>query len=70
MHKGTIEMHGTPREVFSEAEKLTLIGLDLPETVKFQRQLVDKGLSFNEIPLTIDEAVSQIKALTVEVDQV
>jgi energy-coupling factor transport system ATP-binding protein len=62
MHKGTIEMHGTPREVFSEVEKLTSLGLDLPETVKLQRQLMDKGLFFDEIPLTIDEAVNQIKA--------
>jgi energy-coupling factor transport system ATP-binding protein len=68
MHKGTIEMQGTPREVFSEVEKLTSLGLDLPEVVKLQRQLVKKGLSFQEIPLTIEEAVSQLKAIIGEVD--
>jgi energy-coupling factor transport system ATP-binding protein len=67
MHKGTVEMHGTPREVFSKAEKLLSLGLDLPETVKLQQLLVDKGLSFNEIPLTLDESVNQIKALMGEV---
>jgi energy-coupling factor transport system ATP-binding protein len=67
MHKGTVEMHGTPREVFSNAEKLLSLGLDLPETVKLQQLLVDKGLSFNEIPLTLDESVNQIKALMGEV---
>jgi energy-coupling factor transport system ATP-binding protein len=70
MHKGTIEMQGTPREVFSEAERLRALGLDLPETVKFQRQLVEKGLSFQEVPLTIDETVNQIKALMKERDPV
>jgi energy-coupling factor transport system ATP-binding protein len=70
MHKGTIEMHGTPREVFSEAEKLISLGLDLPESVKIQRRLVDRGLSFNEIPLTIDEAVNQIKDLMGKVNRV
>jgi energy-coupling factor transport system ATP-binding protein len=70
MHKGTIEMQGTPREVFSEAERLRALGLDLPETVKFQRQLVEKGLSFQEVSLTIDETVNQIKALMKERDLV
>jgi energy-coupling factor transport system ATP-binding protein len=70
MHKGTIEMQGTPREVFSEAERLRALGLDLPETVKFQRQLVEKGLSFQEVSLTIDETVNQIKALMKERDHV
>ncbi|MCV9884169.1 energy-coupling factor ABC transporter ATP-binding protein [Metabacillus halosaccharovorans] len=68
MHKGTIAMRGTPREIFSQGEKLTSYGLDLPETVKFQQKLKDKGLAFEEIPLTLDEAVMQIKALMKEED--
>ncbi|WP_299092076.1 energy-coupling factor ABC transporter ATP-binding protein [uncultured Metabacillus sp.] len=68
MNKGTIEMHGTPREIFSQADKLSSLGLDLPETVKLQQLLVKKGLSFEEIPLTIDEAVDQLKALVGEVE--
>lgn len=61
MHKGTIEMKGSPREIFKEADKLASLGLDLPETVKFQRQLAKNGLTFHDVPLTIDEAVQQIK---------
>ncbi|KKI90712.1 cobalt transporter ATP-binding subunit [Bacillus sp. SA1-12] len=68
MNKGTIEMHGTPREIFSQADKLSSLGLDMPETVKLQRLLVEKGLSFDNIPLTIDEAVDQLKALMGEVE--
>lgn len=42
MHKGTIEMRGTPREIFSQGEKLSALGLDLPETVKLQQKLAAK----------------------------
>lgn len=70
MHKGTIAMRGTPKEIFSQGKKLSSLGLDLPETVKFQNKLIDKGIPFNEIPLTLDEAVSQIKALMKEVDHI
>ncbi|QGQ44022.1 energy-coupling factor ABC transporter ATP-binding protein [Metabacillus sediminilitoris] len=67
MHKGTVAMQGSPREVFNEADKLASLGLDLPETVKLQQLLADKGLSSNEISLTLDETVKQIKALIGEV---
>ncbi|PMC34136.1 energy-coupling factor ABC transporter ATP-binding protein [Bacillus sp. UMB0899] len=67
MHKGTIAMKGTPREIFSQGDKLASFGLDLPETVKFQQKLKNKGLAFDEIPLTLDEAVEQIRALMKEV---
>lgn len=70
MHKGTIEMRGTPREIFSQGEKLSSLGLDLPETVKLQQKLREKGIPLNEIPLTLEETVSQINALMKEVDRV
>ncbi|WP_226671063.1 energy-coupling factor ABC transporter ATP-binding protein [Metabacillus litoralis] len=63
MHKGTVEMRGTPREIFNEVEKLSSLGLDLPETVKFQNKLVDKGMTFSSIPLTLDETVQQLTLL-------
>ncbi|WP_273123866.1 energy-coupling factor ABC transporter ATP-binding protein [Bacillus weihaiensis] len=60
MHKGSVEMRGTPREIFSQASKLAEIGLDLPETVKFQMKLAEKGIRIPSMPLTIDETVEQI----------
>ncbi len=68
MHKGTVEMKGTPREIFNQAEKLSSLGLDLPETIKLQKKLVDKGIVFNEIPLTLEETVLQITSLIKGVD--
>lgn len=67
MHKGTVAMRGTPKEIYSQGEKLASFGLDLPETVKFQQKLKNKGFAFDEIPLTLDEAVEQIRALMKEV---
>ncbi|MCM3164437.1 energy-coupling factor ABC transporter ATP-binding protein [Metabacillus litoralis] len=69
MHKGTIEMRGTPREIFSEGEKLSALGLDLPETVKLQQKLAAKGISLGEIPLTLEETVDQLSSLMKEVGQ-
>lgn len=69
MHKGTIEMRGTPREIFSEGEKLSALGLDLPETVKLQQKLVAKGISLGEIPLTLEETVDQLTSLMKGVGQ-
>ncbi|APH06635.1 energy-coupling factor ABC transporter ATP-binding protein [Bacillus weihaiensis] len=60
MHKGSVEMRGTPREIFSQASKLADIGLDLPETVKFQMKLEEKGIRIPSMPLSIDETVEQI----------
>ncbi|PGT81229.1 MULTISPECIES: energy-coupling factor ABC transporter ATP-binding protein [Bacillaceae] len=70
MHKGTIEMRGTPREIFSQGEKLSALGLDLPETVKLQQKLAAKGIPLGDIPLTLEETVDQLTSLMKEVGQV
>lgn len=62
MHKGTIEMKGTPKEIFQKADKLISLGLDLPETVKFQHKLIEKGMAIRDTALTMDDIVTQIKA--------
>jgi energy-coupling factor transport system ATP-binding protein len=70
MHKGTIEMRGTPRDIFSQGEKLSALGLDLPETVKLQQKLAAKGIPLDDIPLTLEETVNQLTSLMKEVRQV
>ncbi|QFT87218.1 Energy-coupling factor transporter ATP-binding protein EcfA2 [Bacillus sp. THAF10] len=60
-NKGTIEMKGTPKEVFSQAKKLQRLGLDVPETVVFMQELKDRtGTESAEVSLNIDELVEQI----------
>ncbi|MFY4777192.1 energy-coupling factor ABC transporter ATP-binding protein [Metabacillus sp. RGM 3146] len=67
MEKGTIRLKGRPEEVFAESETLSSIGLDLPETIKFQRMLAEKfGLPLHEMPLTAEGTVDLVKRLYME----
>ncbi|MBU8787981.1 MULTISPECIES: energy-coupling factor ABC transporter ATP-binding protein [Bacillus] len=64
MHKGTVKAKGTPREIFSKSDEIAAFGLDMPETVKFQKRLEEAfGIRFKSPILTIEEAASEIKAL-------
>ena len=64
MHKGTVKAKGTPRELFSRKDDIAAFGLDLPETIKFQRRLEETlGITFKAPILTVEEAASEIKAL-------
>lgn len=61
MQKGTVQMKGSPEEVFNRAESLISSGLDLPETVKLQRVIEQKfGKELKGISLSIDELVNQV----------
>ena len=46
--KGTLQMEGSPKEVFSQVEKLTEIGLDVPIPADLAYRLKKKGLSLSE----------------------
>ena len=43
LHKGEVALDGTPREVFSQVEKLHTLGLAAPETVELCNQLNQQG---------------------------
>lgn len=61
MHKGTVQMKGTPEEIFSQSEVLVSAGLDLPETVKLQKTIEQKlGKEWKGISLSIDDLVSMV----------
>ncbi|MGM0750047.1 MAG: energy-coupling factor ABC transporter ATP-binding protein [Bacillota bacterium] len=64
MHQGTIKATGTPRDLFAKGEEMADLGLDLPETIKFQRQLETAlGVKFEKPMLTIEDAAAEIRAL-------
>lgn len=46
--KGTLQMEGSPKEVFSQVEKLTEIGLDVPIPADLAYRLKKRGLSLSE----------------------
>ena len=49
-------MNRTPKEIFSESEKLFEMGLGLPEVIKLMQDLTFGGVKVPTSVLTIDEA--------------
>jgi energy-coupling factor transport system ATP-binding protein len=62
MHKGRLVMEGTPSEVFTRAEQLMSIGLQLPPALQFTEALRQRGIELSGMPLTIDEVEREIAA--------
>lgn len=55
--RGKIELEGTPRDVFSNVERLKELGLDVPQTVELFKELEKCGINIRHNVLTVDEAV-------------
>lgn len=53
-------MDGTPREVFSNTEKIRSIGLDVPQTCSLAEMLRKDGIHLKNDLLSIDELVENI----------
>ena len=62
LHHGAIAMDGTPREVFSQVEKVKALGLDVPPMAELSRMLTDAGLPLPEGILTVDDMAKELKA--------
>ena len=64
MHQGTVFKKGTPQEIFSDPDQLIELGLDVPDTVRFQLKLQ------KEMGVRFDKPCLNIKDLAVEIDKV
>ena len=53
--KGVLKMEGTPREIFSQADKVTEVGLDVPVPADLARRLRKKGMAVSEKCMTDEE---------------
>lgn len=53
--KGVLKMEGAPREIFSQADKVTEIGLDVPVPADLARRLRKKGMAVSEKCMTDEE---------------
>lgn len=53
--RGVLQMDGTAREVFSQADKLTEIGLDIPVAADLSRRLRKAGMAVSENCMTDEE---------------
>ncbi|WP_062349867.1 energy-coupling factor ABC transporter ATP-binding protein [Bacillus kwashiorkori] len=64
MHKGTVYRKGSPNEIFSQPQELIELGLDVPETIRFQLKLERKlGRSIGNTTLTMESLVHSIKQI-------
>jgi len=53
--RGVLKMEGTPREIFSQTDKVTEIGLDVPVPADLARRLRKKGMAVSEKCMTDEE---------------
>ena len=60
MDAGCLAMQGTPREIFSQVEKLKGYRLDVPQVTLLAHELKQSGLAIHEGILTVDELVEAI----------
>lgn len=61
MHKGTVHKKGTPFDIFSQTEQLIELGLDVPDTVRFQLVLQkEAGVRFDQPCLSIDALAKEV----------
>ncbi|MBC1359772.1 energy-coupling factor ABC transporter ATP-binding protein [Listeria booriae] len=61
MKGGTVEQIATPREAFSNPDKLTELGLSVPDVVHFQRRFEQRfAVTLEKTCLTIDELVGEM----------
>ena len=49
MEKGKIAMEGTPRQVFSQAQKLKKMGLALPQALEMMNKLRNRGFDIKKL---------------------
>lgn len=56
-------MDGTPKEIFSETQKIREIGLDVPQTCQLAEALRENGVTLKNDLLSIDELVTNIDDL-------
>ncbi len=62
MNESRLVMDGTPREVFTHAQELVEMGLDIPEVTRVFLQLKKMGLPVEPV-YTIEQAVEALKKL-------
>lgn len=58
---GTLAMDGTPEEVFSDPERLTSIGLDLPHPTAIAQELRRRGMELPEAIYTHEQLLTAVK---------
>lgn len=63
MDKGKVAMEGTPREIFSQVEKLKELRLDVPQVTLLAYELKKRGIALPDGILTTKELVDHLKQI-------
>ena len=63
MDKGHVEMQGSPKEIFSQVDKLKELRLGVPQVTLLAHELKKTGLSLPDGILTKEEFVEELKKL-------
>lgn len=61
MDKGQVKMQGTPREIFSQVEKLKSLRLDVPQVTLLAYELKKSGISLPDGILTTEELTDALQ---------
>lgn len=61
MDQGKVAMQGTPREIFSQVEKLKALRLDVPQVTLLAYELQKQGIELPDGILTTEELVEALK---------
>jgi len=61
MDKGSIAMQGTPREIFSQVEKLKELRLDVPQVTELAYELKKRGLNLPDGILSTKELIEALR---------
>ncbi len=64
MDGGKIAMMGTPREIFSQVDKLKSLRLDVPQVTLLAHELKKKGLNLPDGILTVKELTEELLAIS------
>ena len=60
MDAGRVAMDGTPRDVFTQTEKVTALGLDIPEMMKLTHMLRQEGVALPDGIMTVNEMAVEL----------
>jgi len=61
MDKGSIAMDGTPKEVFSQVDKVKALGLDVPPMAEMAMELRRQGLPLSTDILNVSDMLKELK---------
>jgi len=61
MDQARIVMQGTPKEVFSQPERIRQYGIDVPQVTELAEELMKRGCALPKGILTVEELISELK---------